>query len=190
MPSKRSLPMDRQIIIDFILFFPGFLFSLSWHEAAHGFIASKYGDNTAKSRGRVTLNPLPHMDPIGTVLLPVLGFFTGGILIGWGVPVPVDYRNLKNPKQDGIFIALAGPVSNLILAFLMAVGIHLLVNFNPDWVNPEANYNGFTLLGGIIRIFYLNLALAFFNLIPVQPLDGGRILYGLLPFPMRKNLIK
>jgi len=175
--------MDKHMLVDFILFFPGFLFSLAWHESAHGFIANKLGDNTATRMGRVTLNPVPHMDPIGTLLLPIMGFFTGGVLIGWGIPVPVDYRNFKSPKTDTLYVALAGPVSNLILAVIFAAAIHLLARFQPDWLDPELNYNGFTILGGIIRVFYLNLALAFFNLIPIHPLDGGKILYGLLPYP-------
>lgn len=180
--------MDRTTLIDFILFFPGFLFSLSFHESAHGLIASRLGDNTARRLGRVTLNPIPHMDPIGTLLLPILGFFWGGMLIGWGVPVPVDYRNLKNFKRDGLMIALAGPVSNLILAVMLAILIHSLAFLNPGWLNPHLSYNGYTLLGALIKIFYLNLALTFFNLIPIHPLDGGKVLYGLLPHPYADRL--
>jgi Zn-dependent protease len=175
--------LDTAKVIDFALFFPGFLFSLSIHEAAHGWVADRFGDATAKSMGRVTLNPLPHMDPIGTLLLPIMGFFWGGFLIGWGVPVPVDYRNLKNWKRDGFFIAAAGPVSNMLLALVIAVIIHAMALFFPEWLNPQLNYNGFTIMGGIVQIFYLNLALAFFNLIPIHPLDGGKIFYGILPQP-------
>ncbi len=139
------------------------------------------GDGTAKRLGRVTLNPMAHMDPIGTVLLPILGFFMGGFLIGWGIPVPVDYRNLKHWKRDGLYIAGAGPLSNLILAFILAGVLHGLAYVKPHWMNPAMDYNGFTIVGGILQTFYLNLALAFFNLIPIHPLDGGKILYGLLP---------
>lgn len=175
--------MDPQKIINFVLFFPGFLFSLSFHESAHGWMANKLGDSTAKSLGRVTLNPWPHMDPIGTVLLPIMGYFLGGFIIGWGVPVPVDYRNFKNWKRDGLYVALAGPVSNLILAVLIALFIHLVSFIEPSWTNPSLNYNGFTILTAVVQIFFLNLALAFFNLIPIHPLDGGKIMYGLLPQP-------
>ncbi|EKD41484.1 MAG: Peptidase M50 [uncultured bacterium] len=175
--------IDTSKIIDFVLFFPGFLFSLSFHEAAHGWVASKLGDQTAKSMGRVTLNPIPHMDPIGTLLLPIFGFFMGGFLIGWGVPVPVDYRNLKQWKRDGMLVALAGPVSNLILAVIIAMILHGLAAFRPDIFSPEVNYNGFTVVSAVVQVFYLNLALAFFNLIPIHPLDGGKILYGMLPRP-------
>lgn len=175
--------MDASKIISFILFFPGFLFSLSFHEAAHGWVANRLGDPTAKMRGRLTLNPRPHMDLIGTVLLPFLGFFWGGFIIGWGVPVPVDYRNLKDWKRDGLYIAGAGPVSNLILAVLIAGLIHFFAYAYPDWMTPDGNHTAFTILGAVVQMFYLNLALAFFNLIPIHPLDGGKILYGLLPQP-------
>jgi len=174
---------DTSKLIDFALFFPGFLFSLSCHEAAHGWVANKLGDPTAKTMGRVTVNPLPHMDPVGTLLLPTLGFFMGGFIIGWGVPVPVDYRNLKNWKRDGMLVALAGPVSNLLIAISIAIALHFLSQMRPDYFMPDINYNGFTIMSGIVQIFYLNLALTFFNLIPVHPLDGGKILYGMLPRP-------
>ncbi len=175
--------MNQAALLDFILFFPGFLFSLSFHESAHGYIASKFGDPTAERLGRVTLNPLPHMDPIGTFLLPVLGFFLGGVIIGWGVPVPVDYRNLKNPKTDGLFIALAGPMSNLLLAVIIAGLLHALDYWNPPWLALDTRGSASLVLAAVVRMFYLNLALTFFNLIPIHPLDGGKVLYGLLPQP-------
>lgn len=146
-------------------------------------MASKFGDNTAKNLGRVTLNPFPHMDLIGTVVLPVVSFFWGGFLIGWGIPVPVDYRNLKNRKRDSLMIALAGPVSNLILAFLLAGLIHLFHFYFPQWFNPDSSFNGYTIMAAVMQVFFLNLALTFFNLIPIHPLDGGKVLYGLLPEP-------
>lgn len=176
--------LDPSKIINFALFFPGFLFSLSFHEAAHGFVANRLGDSTAKRMGRVTLNPFPHMDPIGTLLLPIMGYFWGGFIIGWGVPVPVDYRNLKNWKRDGLLISVAGPASNFLLALIIAGIIHLAGFFYPGWLQPHLSYNGFTVLGAVVQIFFLNLALAFFNLIPIHPLDGGKIFYGLLPQPL------
>jgi Zn-dependent protease len=175
--------LTNEKILAFVLFFPGFLFSLSFHEAAHGWMASKFGDFTAQKMGRVTLNPLPHMDPIGTLLLPIMGFFMGGIILGWGIPVPVDYRNLKSWKRDGMFIAAAGPISNMILALVFAAIIHLIGAFYPQWLDPEANYNGYTILMALVQVFYLNIILALFNLIPVNPLDGGKIIYGFLPRP-------
>ncbi len=178
------MDIDPSQLIAFALFFPGFLFSLSVHEAAHGWVANKLGDATAKSMGRVTVNPIPHIDPIGTLLLPTLGFFFGGIIIGWGKPVMVDYRNLKKPKSDGLLIAAAGPVSNLITATLFAAVLHGIYWYLPTWLSPEINFNGFTFVSAIVQVMVLNLALAFFNLIPIHPLDGGKIFYGILPEPM------
>ncbi|MBI2340660.1 MAG: site-2 protease family protein [Deltaproteobacteria bacterium] len=170
-------------VINFLLFFPGFLFSLAFHESAHGLVANRLGDPTAKRLGRVTLNPFPHMDPVGTLLLPIFGYFMGGFIIGWGIPVPVDYRNLKNWKRDGFYVAIAGPISNLILALILAGIIHGVALAKPGWLNPDLNFNGFTILGALVQVFYLNLALAFFNLVPIHPLDGGKVLYGILPQP-------
>ena len=173
--------LDPAKIIDFALFFPGFLLSLSFHEAAHGLVAFKLGDPTAKAMGRVSLNPFAHADPIGTFLLPIVGFFWGGFLVGWGIPVPIDYRNFKSWKKDALLVALAGPVSNLLLAVLFAGIIHLMAALDPNWFRAEG-INTLTFVAhAVVTVFYLNLALAFFNLIPIHPLDGGKILYGLLP---------
>lgn len=171
-------------LLTLVLFFPGFLFSLSFHEAAHAWVASKLGDPTAKMLGRVSLNPVVHMDPIGTLVLPILGILSGGLIIGWGKPVPVDYRHFKNWKRDGLLVAGAGPLSNLILGVVFAIIIRVLLNVHPEWNSPEMGQKGFLLMTGLIQVFYLNLALAFFNLIPIHPLDGGKILYGILPQPL------
>lgn len=175
--------MDIEKITTFALFFPGFLFSLSFHEAAHGWVANRFGDTTAKDEGRITLNPVPHTDPIGTLVLPTAGYFLGGLIIGWGKPVPIDYRRLKDWKRDGLFIAAAGPLSNFILALLLAAVIHGVANFNPEWFNPSTHYQASLIMDALQNIFLLNLALTFFNLVPIHPLDGGKILYGILPQP-------
>jgi len=142
--------------------------SLTIHEFAHAYVSNYLGDPTAKYLGRVTINPLKHLDPLGTVLLLVLGF-------GWGKPVPFDPRNLKNPKRDAALISFAGPLSNLILAVLFALVYHLSISSQ-----------GFLALVGVFSYLMVqyNLLLAFFNLIPVHPLDGFKVVYGLLP----KNL--
>jgi Zn-dependent protease len=142
--------------------------SLTIHEFAHAYVSNYLGDPTAKYLGRVTINPLKHLDPLGTVLLLVLGF-------GWGKPVPFDPRNLKNPKRDAALISFAGPLSNLILAVLFAFVYHLSISSQ-----------GFLALVGVFSFLMVqyNLLLAFFNLIPVHPLDGFKVVYGLLP----KNL--
>lgn len=173
--------MDVSKIIPFLLFYPGLLFSFSFHESAHGWVANKLGDDTAKRLGRITLNPLPHMSFLGTFLLPILGFFTAGFVIGWGVPVPVDYRNFKSLKRDILLVALAGPVSNLFLALILAGLLHGLAFFFPAWLDPHLNTDGVIFVEAVVQIFILNLALAFFNLIPIHPLDGGKVMYGLLP---------
>src|SRR3989338_11523300 len=108
--------MESAKFLEFIIFYPLLLFSLSVHEAAHAWTANRFGDPTARRLGRVTLNPIAHIDIIGTFLLPVMAIFTGTPLIGWGKPVPVNWRNLKNPLKDNLWIAAAGPISNIILA--------------------------------------------------------------------------
>lgn len=150
---------------------PAFLLAISVHEAAHGWMADRLGDPTARMLGRVTLNPLKHLDPVGTLVLVVTRF------IGWAKPVPVDVRNLKNPRRDMMWIALAGPVSNLVLATLFVV----IYQWIPAPYAGDAFWGHTPLFLIIQRIIVINLALMVFNLIPIPPLDGGRILNGLLP---------
>lgn len=172
-------------IFQVILFMPGFLFSLSIHEAAHAYVANRLGDPTAKNLGRVTLNPLAHIDPIGTLLLPIASMMglLGRFGIGWGKPVPVRMGNLRNPIRDGMFISAAGPLSNLALAIVLAILIRIffmesvLTTLTSAWGTKTF----YTVVHIFIMYFYLNLALCFFNLIPCHPLDGGAILTGLLP---------
>lgn len=165
--------MDR--IIGFIIALPIFLFALTFHEYAHGWVAWKRGDWTAKSMGRLTLNPLAHLDPLGTLFF-VLSFLAG-FGFGWAKPVPVNYWNLRNPVKDMMVVAAAGPAANLLQAGVWWVVLWLvwsnLGGFSSD---PVGLVMGLGSLG--IRI---NLFLAAFNLIPIPPLDGSRILMGLLP---------
>ena len=150
---------------------PPILFALSFHEFSHGYVAWRYGDPTAKNLGRLTLNPLVHLDPVGTLMLFLVHF-------GWAKPVPVDYRNLRNPRQDMLWIALAGPVSNIFLALITGIIIRIIGSENMAIysINPIS-----ILKIMLIYSLKINLALAVFNLIPIPPLDGGRILRGLLP---------
>lgn len=167
-----------------LLFYPVLLFSLSCHEAAHAWTANRFGDPTARYLGRITLNPLPHLDMIGTVALPIIAILTGAPLIGWGKPVPVNPYNLKNPIKDDIWISALGPISNLILAVMFAVIGRVLVAGVDTY---QAEISGFTAttLSAIYTICHmgvtLNLSLAIFNMIPIYPLDGGGVIRGLLP---------
>lgn len=151
--------------------------SLTFHEAAHAWSADRLGDPTARFQGRLSLNPLVHIDPIGTVLLPLVAFATGAPLIGWARPVPVDLRNLRHGRRDFMFIALAGPVSNLLIAIAASLLTVLFVGRAGDPITPGAAQ----LAGFLDLAFKLNLMLAVFNMIPVPPLDGGNVLAGLLP---------
>ena len=153
------------------------IFAITVHEVAHGWVAKKYGDNTASILGRLTLNPIKHVDLFGTIILPGLLLMTGtGFIFGWAKPVPVDSRNFKRPLQDMAIVALAGPVSNLIMAFLWALIIRLgiFIGTNAEAISLPLIYTG---VAGIS----INLVLAMINLLPIPPLDGSRILTGILP---------
>ena len=151
------------------------LFAITIHEAAHGYVARYLGDNTAWTLGRVTLNPLKHIDPVGTIVMPLLLYIatSGAFLFGYAKPVPVQFGNLRHPKRDMIWVALAGPVSNLIQALLWGIGFYFLQG------------------AGITETFFIkmcqagilvNVVMFVFNLFPLPPLDGGRVLVGLLPY--------
>ena len=156
------------------------LISLSIHEAAHAWSASALGDPTARALGRVSLNPLVHIDPIGTVLFPLVGFVSGGMVFGWAKPVPVNTLNLKRPRQDHLLIAAAGPLSNLAQAAFCLGGLYLFQGLFESSVIAAHS-----VVSPLFRILYvglmLNVLLAVLNLFPIPPLDGGCILQGLLP---------
>nr|WP_289623645.1 site-2 protease family protein [Paracidovorax valerianellae] len=151
------------------------LFAITVHEAAHGYAARHFGDQTAFMMGRITLNPLKHIDPVGTILMPLLLYFatSGAFLFGYAKPVPVNFGNLRNPKRDMIWVALAGPASNFFQAILWAVFLIALVGFGVQ----ERFFMEMARAGMLV-----NLVMWAFNLFPLPPLDGGRILVGLLPW--------
>lgn len=151
------------------------LFAITVHEAAHGYAARHFGDPTATVLGRVTLNPLPHIDPVGTILMPLLLYFAtaGAFLFGYAKPVPVDFARLRRPKRDMVWVALAGPASNFVQAILWALGLVLLAALDID----EVFFVKMCEAGVLV-----NLVMWAFNLFPLPPLDGGRILVGLLPW--------
>ena len=166
-------PLDiTQILIAFAVL----LFSLTVHEAAHAFTADRLGDPTARLLGRVSLNPAVHIDPIGTVLFPLIAIATNLPVIGWAKPVPVDGRNLPHFRRDFMLIAAAGPASNLLLAALAAIVWRVLSAGAVDVAGvPEF------LVTVLQRMLLINVLLAVFNMIPIPPLDGGNVLAGLLP---------
>ena len=158
------------------------LFAITVHEAAHGYAARYFGDHTAERLGRISLNPLRHIDPIGTLLLPALSIALGGILFGWAKPVPVNFGNLRQPKKDMLWVALAGPAAN----FVMALGWGLMlsrVGLFPETAQPYLTHVG---IAGI----QINLVLMVLNRFPLPPLDGGRIAVSLLPMPAAIALAK
>ena len=158
------------------------LFAITVHEAAHGYVARYFGDNTAWMLGRVTLNPLKHIDPIGTILMPLMLYFatSGTFLFGYAKPVPVNFNQLRHPKRDMVWVALAGPASNFVQALLWAVLLVLLLGFG-----VQERFFLRMAQGGVL----VNLVMWAFNLFPLPPLDGGRVLAGLLPRGRAQELL-
>ncbi len=159
------------------------LFAITVHEAAHGYAARHFGDNTAYMLGRITLNPFKHIDPIGTILMPVMLYFatSGAFLFGYAKPVPVRFDHLRNPKRDMIWVALAGPASNFIQAIVWAVLLVVLITSG-----VQERFFVEMARAGIL----VNLVMWAFNLFPLPPLDGGRILMGLLPWRLANQFAR
>lgn len=152
------------------------LFAITLHEVAHGWVARLRGDSTAWMLGRLSLNPLRHIDPVGTVLVPMLTFMLSGILFGWAKPVPVNARNFEQPRSDMALVALAGPMANFVMAVLWA----LVIRFSLMLGDFSSSIVWFILLAGIAGML-INSVIMVLNLLPLPPLDGGRILAGLVP---------
>lgn len=159
-------------ILYIVLGIVGFALAIIVHEVAHGWVADRLGDPTARLAGRLTLNPIPHIDIYGTIVVPLLLFlFHSPFLFGWAKPVPIDPYNLKNPRKDSALISLAGPLANIVIAIVLSIFLRILLAIFP----VETSFNLFYYL------IQFNIILAIFNLIPIHPLDGGKILVGLLP---------
>lgn len=150
------------------------LFAITLHEAAHGYVARYFGDMTAYQQGRISLNPLRHIDPVGTILLPLLTLVLGGILFGWAKPVPVNFGALRRPKQDMLWVALAGPASNFMMALFWGFWAKIA------WMYPDS-YFAEPLLEMALLGVKINVVLMVLNLLPLPPLDGGRIAVSMLP---------
>lgn len=161
-----------------LLSIPAYLLALTCHEVAHGYVAKRLGDPTAELRGRLTLNPLKHIDPFGTIIFPaLLWLFDSPVIFGWAKPVPIDPRYFRKPLKGMMWVGLAGPVTNFLLAAAASLLFRGLVSFS-DFGIPA----GFSILVQFLIVFILlNLVLGLFNLIPIPPLDGSRIVTGLLP---------
>jgi Zn-dependent protease len=152
------------------------VFAITVHEVAHGWVANYLGDPTAKSQGRLTLNPIKHIDPIGTIVLPLILVYLGGFIFGWAKPVPVTWQNLGSPRRDMALVAAAGPVANLVMLLLWAVLAKIILSIvpHPGWLLQ------FVLVMCSIGII-INIVLMVLNLLPLLPLDGGRVVTSLLP---------
>ena len=166
---------DLSLIQRIVVWILPVIFAITVHEVAHGWVAKKFGDNTASSLGRLTINPIKHIDLVGTLILPGLLLLSGtGFIFGWAKPVPVDARNFKNPRKDMAVVALAGPISNLLMALGWALLARLGVMIGEDYISLPLIYTG---IAGIA----INMVLALINLLPIPPLDGSRVLTGILP---------
>lgn len=162
-----------QILFYVSVYVPPLLFAITLHEAAHGYAARHFGDTTAYAAGRLSLNPVNHIDPLGTIVLPIVFILMGTpFVFGWAKPVPVNIGRLRRPKQDMVYVAAAGPLANLVMAFLWAIALRLMI---------ELEVNSEVLMSMCIFGIKINIILMLFNLMPIPPLDGGRILVGLLP---------
>lgn len=183
--------MNPNIIFDIV----AFLFAISIHESAHAWSANKLGDPTARMLGRITLNPLRHIDPVGTVLMPLVAAVSGLPLFGWAKPTPVDTRHLRNPRRDDVLVSGAGPTSNFLVAIIALLLLLAVRSASPlgevfvrslPFSTEEAGASLLTTVALLLyRFLLINLLLGVFNLIPVPPLDGSHILAGLLPSRLR-----
>ncbi len=175
-----DIQVSQKLILLFY-FLPIFLFSLSIHEFAHALLANKFGDDTAKNQGRLTLNPIKHIDLIGSIVMPILAFTSGFMLIGWAKPVPVDRSKLRNFYRDDAIVSFAGPLSNLVLAILVYIILTFISTSSIELSNTLYNIFRLTII--------FNIFLFCFNLLPIPPLDGSHIIFDLFPNKFTAKLL-
>jgi len=167
---------ELNLISTLFVFVIPVIFAVTVHEVAHGWVASRFGDQTAKSMGRLTLNPIKHIDPVGTILVPAIMYFTSGFIFGWAKPVPVNWRNLGHPRRDMAIVAIAGPVANLLMLLFWAMSAKIIISLGND-----SNHLTQLLFVMCSIGITINIVLMILNLFPILPLDGGRILTAMLP---------
>lgn len=170
--------MELSLIQKIIIYAPPVIFAITVHEAAHGYAAKYFGDMTAYQAGRISLNPLKHIDPFGTILLPAMTILLGGILFGWAKPVPVNFSRLRHPKKDMLWVAAAGPASNFVMALFWALVLKLTMD-SPSFMAEQLSLMAKAGIG-------INIVLMVLNLLPLPPLDGGRIAVSLLPMHLAR----
>lgn len=170
-----ELSLLQKIVISII----PVLFAITVHEVAHGWVANQLGDPTARLLGRLTLNPIKHIDPIGTILVPGILLFLGGFIFGWAKPVPITWQNLRHKRRDVALVSIAGPLANLIMAFFWAILAKIALSLNPEPVNYAYALLTMSQVGVIANIILMVL-----NLIPIPPLDGSRVVSSFLPGKM------
>jgi len=170
-----------EIIVSISVWALPLLFAITLHEAAHAWTAWKLGDNTAKMMGRASFNPMIHIDPFGTVILPLILLISGsGFMFGYAKPVPVNFNQLNNPRRDGVLVALAGPGANIFLLIMAALFLNLM-SLVPEFASEWLGQN-------LINMIIINSILAVFNMLPIPPLDGGRVAVGILPYSLARPL--
>ena len=170
--------MDLELLNNIVLLAIPVIIAITFHEAAHGYVALHFGDSTAKDAGRVTLNPLKHVDPFGTILLPAVLYFTAGFLFGYAKPVPVKFGQLRNPRWDMIWVAIAGPAMNILLAIVSAILLRIALTHG---LNEDSAF-----IQVLVSSVQLNAILAVFNMLPLPPLDGSKVVAPFLPISLAR----